>query len=110
MTNGIIIDQAADTEDRRTRKIARYQPKHRRSHQRKSDETNLLRSSFPDLLIVRDGWSPHCEVVEHALMDMHELAERLVILGTARANAVGLRANTTIDLIAHSRRDDGADL
>jgi hypothetical protein len=69
-TNGIIIiiDQAADTEDRRMRKIARYQPKHRhsrRSHQRESDEINLLCSSPSDLLNVPDGCPPNCEVVEY---------------------------------------------
>jgi hypothetical protein len=70
------------------RKVARYQPKRRRSHQRKSDEFKLLRTSLSDLLDVpdTDGWPPDCEAVEHALLNMHE---RLVTLGTAGANAVG---------------------
>jgi hypothetical protein len=81
--------KAVDTEDRRKRKIARYQPKRRRSHQRKSDEFKLLRTSLSDLLNVPDGWPPEppdCEAVEHALLNMHE---RLVTLGTTGANAVG---------------------
>ena len=86
LANGNIIDEAVDTEDRRMRKIARYQPKRRRSHQSKSDEFKLLCTSLFDLLNVPDGWSPDCEAVEHALLSMHE---RLVTLGTIEANAVG---------------------
>jgi hypothetical protein len=68
------------------RKIARHQPKRRRSHQRKSDEFKLLGTSLSDVLNVPDGWPPDCEAVEHALLNMHE---RLVTLGTTGANAVG---------------------
>ena len=57
-----------------------------------------------------DGGPPNCEVVEYALLSMHELAERLVTLGPAGANAVGTWADTTIDLIARRRRDDEIDL
>ena len=111
MTNGIlIIDQAAGTEDRRMRQIARYQPKHCRSRQGKTDESDLLRSSLSDLLNVPDGCPPDCEVVEYALLSLQELAERLVTLGPAGANAVGTWADTTIDLIARRRRDDEIDL
>jgi len=46
----------------------------------------------------------------YALLSMHELAERLVTLGPAGANAVEIRANTMMDLIARRRRDDEMDL
>ena len=71
------------------------------SHQRERDEIKLLRVSLSDLLNVIDRWPlNYCKAVEHALLNVHEFAERLVTLGTTGANAVG-------NLGKHNDRFDG---